>query len=514
MADLSLTPVGTQVKPVQGMSLTDVINFARGAQEYGARADLIPQLLEQQKTATTTAKMDLARRQYQEIANANTALINDPLIVEAAESAGKGTPEDQAIQKARLTELVKNASAPIAKRFNIPQEQLDQSIAPIVQQIQQDPSQLRKRLIQLHTENLDEATKMGLFKGELQSVNTAEGTVLFERGYGAQRKQNEPVVFIPKNVPITERVKETTDAAGNPVYTIYDENGLPVRTNITRDQLGDTVLQRMTLEKQYQRVSPQTTGVETRAVSERLPDGEGVRAPSGVSASEIKTYQQKAEDYRASVVPSQNIIDSSKDLQQYLDKAFLGIGAKPLQDLARFFGIKSESAQEIATAQEVVGKKFADMLMQARQAGNTKLAADLELAEKAFGDKNMTREALQKIVNEFVNKQQHQLNIGKAVDLYIEKYPQFSSFVVPLIERAVNKVYQYPSLQILKIENDSNLSDFEKKKSMAKVYESYGIKKKEQFNELEQNTNDYQDLINGKFIYDTKTRKLVNPQRK
>jgi hypothetical protein len=83
-----------------------------------------------------------------------------------------------------------------------------------------------------------------------------------------------------------------------------------------------------------------------------------------------------------------------------------------------------------------------------------------------------------------------------------------------LLERAVNKVYQYPSLQILKIQNDSNLSNSEKMKSIAKVYESYGINNDKKFNELEQNTNDYQDLINGNFIYDTKTRKLVNPQRK
>ena len=47
MADLTVTPVGTQVKPVPGMSLADMVNVARGAQAY--QLGEIGLSLEQQK---------------------------------------------------------------------------------------------------------------------------------------------------------------------------------------------------------------------------------------------------------------------------------------------------------------------------------------------------------------------------------------------------------------------------------------------------------------------------------
>lgn len=49
MADLSVTPVGTQVKPMPGMSLADMVDIARGAQKY--QAERIALTLEQQKEA-------------------------------------------------------------------------------------------------------------------------------------------------------------------------------------------------------------------------------------------------------------------------------------------------------------------------------------------------------------------------------------------------------------------------------------------------------------------------------
>jgi hypothetical protein len=60
MADLSLTPVATQIKPVQGASLGDMINLARGAQQYQQAAQLNPLELQQKEQATRTGEIALS----------------------------------------------------------------------------------------------------------------------------------------------------------------------------------------------------------------------------------------------------------------------------------------------------------------------------------------------------------------------------------------------------------------------------------------------------------------------
>lgn len=59
MADLSFTPVAGQIKPVQGASLADMVNIARGAQQYQQAAQLNPLALQQQQQATRTGEIAL-----------------------------------------------------------------------------------------------------------------------------------------------------------------------------------------------------------------------------------------------------------------------------------------------------------------------------------------------------------------------------------------------------------------------------------------------------------------------
>ena len=60
MADLSLTPVATQIKPVQGASIGDMINMARGAQQYQQAAQINPLELQQKEQATRTGEIALS----------------------------------------------------------------------------------------------------------------------------------------------------------------------------------------------------------------------------------------------------------------------------------------------------------------------------------------------------------------------------------------------------------------------------------------------------------------------
>jgi hypothetical protein len=59
MADLSITPVATQIKPVPSMSLGDMINVARGAQQYQQAAQINPLELQQKQQAVRTGEIAL-----------------------------------------------------------------------------------------------------------------------------------------------------------------------------------------------------------------------------------------------------------------------------------------------------------------------------------------------------------------------------------------------------------------------------------------------------------------------
>jgi hypothetical protein len=60
MADFNIKPIGTEVRPVQGASLGDMINIARGAQQYQQAAQVNPLALQQQQQATRTGEIALS----------------------------------------------------------------------------------------------------------------------------------------------------------------------------------------------------------------------------------------------------------------------------------------------------------------------------------------------------------------------------------------------------------------------------------------------------------------------
>jgi len=66
MADLSVTPVASQIKPVPGMSLGEMMNFARGAQAYQQTEQMNPLLLQQQRQVVDTGQIALTLEQQKE----------------------------------------------------------------------------------------------------------------------------------------------------------------------------------------------------------------------------------------------------------------------------------------------------------------------------------------------------------------------------------------------------------------------------------------------------------------
>lgn len=79
MADFNIQPVATQIKPVQGMSLGDMVNMARGVQAYQQAEQINPLALQQQQQATRTGEIALGVEEQKDKERRNVmTVISDP----------------------------------------------------------------------------------------------------------------------------------------------------------------------------------------------------------------------------------------------------------------------------------------------------------------------------------------------------------------------------------------------------------------------------------------------------
>jgi len=223
MADLSLTPVAGQIKPVQGASLGDMINMARGAQQYQQAAQINPielQTAQQQlsrlqqltpqevirataeanvakgteapritsseqaaQTATVgteSAKLDFANKQINAVAGRLTSLINNPLIITAEQNP-------QAVDSAKLMDVVRKYGEEQASSLGIPKDKADQLLQPYLEQTK-NPAGIRQFLKDKLLSTLDQGSRLTAMQPSGQGVNTGA------TGYTVQTGQFGPYV--------------------------------------------------------------------------------------------------------------------------------------------------------------------------------------------------------------------------------------------------------------------------------------------------------------------------------
>ncbi|NDH86413.1 hypothetical protein EBY67_05095, partial [bacterium] len=89
MADFNITPIGNTVKPVPGMSLSDMMNMASSAQAYQQQRQLNPlQLQAAEQTVEQARRMNpLALQAQQQIVD-QAARVNPQLLKSATAAAG------------------------------------------------------------------------------------------------------------------------------------------------------------------------------------------------------------------------------------------------------------------------------------------------------------------------------------------------------------------------------------------------------------------------------------------
>jgi hypothetical protein len=218
MADFNIRPVATDIRPVQGMSLGDMINVARGAQAYQQAQQINPVELQRAQTelsrlqqltpeevrraqaeanvsvqtqaprirgAEATAQtaetgaqssaLDFANKQTTAIASRLTGLINNPLII-----ASEQNP--QAVDSTQLQSLVKKYGEEQASALGIPKEKADQLIQPYLDQAGANTANLRQFLKEKLLTTLDQGSRLTAMQPSGVGINTGAGGATVQTG--------------------------------------------------------------------------------------------------------------------------------------------------------------------------------------------------------------------------------------------------------------------------------------------------------------------------------------------
>jgi len=257
MADLSITPVAGQIKPVQGASLGDMINLARGAQAYQQAQQTNPLELQRLQAETNVAtgteqprirsseasaqtaetgaessKLDFATKQVNAVAGRLTSLINNPLIITAEQNP-------QAVDSAKLMDVVRKYGEEQASSLGIPKDKADALLQPYLEQTK-NPAGVRQFLKDKLLSTLDQGSRLTAMQPSGLGVNTGAG------GYTVQTGQFGPYVpgqvlpgtMFEQQIPPTQGVVNPQTGATQLLGPMSQRTNQPVVTGLGPAQAG------------------------------------------------------------------------------------------------------------------------------------------------------------------------------------------------------------------------------------------------------------------------------------
>lgn len=374
MADFSVTPIATQIKPPEGVSLGDMLNLARGAQAYRQAEAVNPLELQRiraeaevasgtadpriktaislaraQETSAQSADLDLQNKRLTGIANRLTGLINDPLIYTAEQNP-------QAIDKSKLAARLKDYGYQQAKELGIPLNKADELIAPYIAEADTNPAGVRQFLKNKLLATLDQGSRVTAMQPSGIGINT---------GAGGETIQTGEFGVLPVGTPIPG--------------TKYEQQVPPTQPVVS--STGETRL-----------LGPLSQRGNTQLITNLSPAQSALLTSSGnVISSDFAATTSEAQAAPTRIAIFQNIKKLAPD-------AYTGPTAERRQMVASFAQMLGFDVEKLETASTDELMKNTSLLQLA--GGNTDAAR--ALAQFANPNNKMTKEGITKVANQLI----------------------------------------------------------------------------------------------------------------
>lgn len=408
MADFSFTPAAAGIRPIPQTSLSDMLNVARGAQQYQQAQQINPLELQRAQTelqriqaltpleieragaetrvatgtekpriesatsaaetakvGTQSATLKFLAEQQGKIASRMTSIINNPLVI-----AAERDPNIANANKEQLGRIISEYGKDQAKELGISEDKAQQLIAPYLTAATQTPGGLRQYMKEKLLSSLEDSARASTLQPSGLGVSTGAGGATVATSEFGQYPQGT--------------------ALPGTTYT----SQLPPTTTVVNPETG-----------QIEYLGPQPPNVS--ATGQPAPRViAGVGAPQagilGATATVVgNDWTQTVQDAQS----AQGRIGLFQDIKKYAPEAFTGVGGERkalAAGIARLIGIDAFTAEQTATEQLQKNAALLSLV-----GGNTDAARSL--AEAANPNKKLNQETIQNIADQLIGVEKMKL---------------------------------------------------------------------------------------------------------
>ena len=479
MADFNIQPVATQIRPVQGASLGEMINTARGVQQYQQAAQANPLELKRLQAETNVAtgteqpRISTAQSQAGTAANQlNTAQLQNLQTHQAnfsRESLKLLNRESLSPQDINdfLVKTIKNAGGD-DKVIAQAQSEVPQQGSTAEMKAWLARHALNSLTAESQIEKLFPSTQMLATGSKFQPITMGSPFLAL------QQPGTPSGMATSAEVAPSQRMVDTgqKDINNNPIFNVLSPSG---------QVLGQTTVP-TTVQPQ------QMPGAINQPTTPAMPV---TRIPAGQSAESGKLYEGEIITARNAAVPSKIAVNNIDTILKYLPMAQTGKASEAFAGLQSILGNVAGSKPEelAAAARDIIQKNIVDLALQKNAALGGKFASSLEasLASLAQAEKNPT--AIAKSLEQLRPLMQHSYNYTIGLDRAIEKSPD-KQYVKPKFDSAMNEAFDMKALML------KNSFDLGGKKGLDKFTKDNNINLVEQQKLLDK-LDRYKSLVNG-----------------
>jgi hypothetical protein len=516
MADFNIQPVGTQIKPVQPMSLADMVNMARGVQAYQQAEAVNPELAQQAKIETEVARetaqpkirkagaeattaeigskaaqLGFEEKQFKKIADSQISMINNPLVIQAEKDPSSVDPK-------ALSELVLSRGLMTGKSLGVPEEKTRQLLSPYLDVADKNPGALRQYYKERHLQAIDDVARTTALAASGVPITTGAGGYAIQTGEFGPVKPGEviPGTAYQQLLGPGSQIKITDerDVNNNQIAFVSSADGKQVyRTTVPNGSPSGTYsLGTVSQQNQRQGFTPpgmiregqQPTTIQL--VNQGAPAA--VVPPPGESSQTGELYQKEIIDARSQAQPANIALNNVRTIRQYLPLASTGKYSEAISGLQSVLGnVAGSKPEEIAAAaRDIIEKNMADLAIQKNAALGGKFAADLSAVQSSLASAGKNPTAIAKVMDQLEPLLQHVYNYQHGLDLAVQKSPQ-KQFIKPDFDRKMNDAFEIKALMMYnawKNGGDAGLKKFNKENNIDLKEQSRLFNKLKQYNKL------------------------------
>jgi hypothetical protein len=389
MADLSVTPVGAGVKPVSGMSLSEMINAARGAQEYQQALQLNPvQLQKAQEELNRLRQLmpeEIAKAQAERKVSEETVAPRISSAKSAATTAEAGAEEAKFKLYQTYLKNIRSEAADLLKQPNITYEDIEKKLRFSAENATTDKAMVDKIMAE-GLANVPKTLTSDQYRAFLaeQLVKTVSAETQLSTRFPALQMLSTGARALPVTTGSALAVQPPgqISGAGIPME-------IPPTTEVTDPQTGQKIL--LGSAGQPQRLTTNVAPEQAALLETR----------GNVIAKDLPEVLAKAADAQSRIAVFQNIKKLAPD-------AFTGPTAERRQMIASFAQMIGIPAYEMESATTDELMKNTNLLTLA--GGNTDAAR--EIAKFANPNNKMTKEGITRVTNQLISIEE--MNLARA----------------------------------------------------------------------------------------------------